>query len=385
MPLLRPHRIWRDDHQPLRELTLARILSMEDASDRGQPSDLQWLWHHMERIDVTVAAATARRLAFAETLDYQIRITSGPGVDTTLAAEQQSFLQYAYNKIENMKEATRHLATAIFRGFAIAEKLRDPSTDTIRKLDVIPAWYWVKNRDTGRWAFNPMSYSEYRGDPVDQSRLVVASSQPLYRPIARQFYSKALCTADWDTALEVGANPNIFFVAPPGQDTDEKMLEFQQIASQLASNGRGALQNGADIKVVDTAGSGRLPYLERMKYCDEQIVMTATGGLLTMLTQSGSGTLAGGAHSDTLLALSQSDSGMLSEVFQRHVDADLLSRYFPNQPALAYFQFELPQKTDANALLEAVSNLSWAGLTVDPAWLAEKTGMNIIPLEKPPQ
>ena len=44
---------------------------------------------------------------------------------------------------------------------------------------------------------------------------------------------------------------------------------------------------------------------------DSAIVLAATGGLLTMLAQSGSGTLAGGAHSDTWRDLV---SGIASEV-----------------------------------------------------------------------
>jgi hypothetical protein len=47
-----------------------------------------------------------------------------------------------------------------------------------------------------------------------------------------------------------------------------------------------------------TRPGNRPPFAERIDYCDRQIVLAATGGILTMLTESGSGTLAGGAHSD---------------------------------------------------------------------------------------
>ncbi len=69
MPLHRQRETWRDRYNPLRGLTLARIVAMEDAADQGQPADLQWLWHHMELVNETVPAAIARRNAFLDNLE----------------------------------------------------------------------------------------------------------------------------------------------------------------------------------------------------------------------------------------------------------------------------------------------------------------------------
>jgi hypothetical protein len=59
MPLHRPTTTWRDWYNPLRGLTMARLVSMEDATERGPFSNLQWFWHHMERTDATVPSAIA--------------------------------------------------------------------------------------------------------------------------------------------------------------------------------------------------------------------------------------------------------------------------------------------------------------------------------------
>ena len=376
MPLVRPTTTWRDWYNPLKGLSVARIVAMEDAADRGQHADLQWFWRHMELVDVTIQAAMARRLAFIDTVDWQVRAVDG--ADPVLAQEQAALLTYAYNRIANLKEATRFLGTALFRGFAHVEKLRSGYGELIAKLDPIDPWYWTREGREGHWRFNPESKSHNtKGEIVDTTRLVVVESTPIHRAIGRHFFAKMLAFADWDQALELGANQSIFFVGPPGV-SPEKELEYRNIAEQMASNGRGYLPNGADVKVVDTAARSRLPYFDRVRYCDEQIVMAATGGLLTMLTQSGSGTLAGGAHSDTLLSLAQSDAAMLSEAFQRQVDRELLSAFFPRQPHVAYFAFEVPQRTDNASLLESVANLSWAGYGVEKAWLEEKTGMKLI-------
>ncbi len=373
---------WREYYNPLRGLNMGRIRAMEDAADRGQWADLQWLWHHMEQTDVTVQSALARRLAFLDALAWEVHPIDG--ADPQLAAEQVELLTCAYNRIENLADATRDLASAIFRGFAHLDKIPDPADSRlVRRLDHIPQYYWINPRG-GPWRLNPETASDERtGVAVDPSTYVVAEMPAANRAIGRHFFSKTLALADWDTALEVGSLQNIFFIGPPGA-TAEQNTEYATIAREMVSNGRGYLPNGSDVKMLDPAARQRLPFCERIEYSDKQIVMAATGGLLTMLAESGTGTLAGGAHSESLLALSRSDANRLSEVYQRNLDAQWLHAFFPDQPVAAYFEFALPQQENTPALLEAVANLSWAGYRVEREQLEEKTGLRLLEIPQPP-
>lgn len=381
MPLHRPSTISRDWYNPLKGLAMSRIVAYEDAAERGQYADLQWLWRLMEQTDVTVQAAIARRLSFIDSIDWEIRASEG--ADPILAAEQTDLLQYAYNRISNFKEATKFLGSALFRGFAHLEKIETGYGNLVARLDPVPQWHWVREGQHGRWRFNPESKSnESRGEIVARPDLCILEAPALNRAIGRHFFAKQLAFADWDQALELGANQSIFFVGPPGT-SEEKELEYLATAEKMASNLRGYLPHGADVKTVDTASRSRLPYFERIRYCDEQIVMAATGGLLTMLTQPGSGTLAGGAHAEGLLALARSDAARLSEVYQHDLDAHWLNEFFPRQPHAAYFSFEIPQKEDLASLLESVANLNWAGYRVDQKQLEEKTGLKLMPVEPP--
>jgi phage gp29-like protein len=381
MPLHRPTTLWRDHYNPLRGLTMTRVVAMEDAAERGQFADLQWFWHFMERTDVTVQSALARRLAFVDSIDWEIRVTEG--ADPTLAQEQADLLRYAYNRIDNLKEATLFLARALFRGYSHVEKIRAGYGSLVSRLEPVEQWFWVKPDRRGDWRLNPESRPhEAKGEYVQPSTLCVMEAPALNRAIARHFFSKQLAFADWDTALETGANQSIFIMGPPGV-TPDKELEYRSVAEQIASNGRGYLPNGSDVKTLDLASRSQLPFFERIKYCDEQIVMAATGGLLTMLTQSGAGTLAGNAHADSLLALARSDAARLTEVYQRSLDREWLNDFFPRQPHVAYFAFDMPQQEDTAKLLESVGNLSWAGYRVDKAQLEEKTGLRLIEVEQP--
>ena len=52
---------WRDFYNPIRGLTMARLVAMEDQAERGQYADLQWFYYFMEKTDVTIMSASARR------------------------------------------------------------------------------------------------------------------------------------------------------------------------------------------------------------------------------------------------------------------------------------------------------------------------------------
>ena len=52
----------RDAYNPIRDLTMARLVAMEDSAERGQYANLQWFYHHMERSDVTIRSAMSRRV-----------------------------------------------------------------------------------------------------------------------------------------------------------------------------------------------------------------------------------------------------------------------------------------------------------------------------------
>ena len=112
---------WRDFYNPIRGLTMARLVAMEDQAERGQYADLQWFYYFMEKTDVTIMSAMARRLAFLDSLDWEIRTVEN--ADPFLAQDQADLLRYAYDRIDNFKQATYFLALSLFRGFGHVEKV----------------------------------------------------------------------------------------------------------------------------------------------------------------------------------------------------------------------------------------------------------------------
>ena len=367
----------RDHYNPLRGLSLSRIVAMEDAAARGDTADLQWLWRHMQDTDVTVASAVAKRLSYIESLDWEIRTVENS--DPFLAAEQEAVLRYAYERVQNLQEAAKNIAYANFTGYTFLEKVRTGYGPFIKRLEYIPCHYWRHRPDEKRWYFNPDARGGIgRNEVADPRDLIIHEApSPLFKPICRHFFAKQLALADWDIALENGANQAIFMIGPPGT-TPEKETEYMTLAEKLTSNMRGYLPPGSDVKITDLAARSKLPYFDRIEYSDRQIVMAATGGLLTMLTESGSGTLAGNAHSETLVGLARADAAAISEVFQRQFDREILKTFFPGENICVYFKFDIPRAQETMAqLIEATSALSWAGYRINQQQLEEKLGLKI--------
>ena len=97
-----------------------------------------------------------------------------------------------------------------------------------------------------------------------------------------------------------------------------------------------------------------------------------------MLTEAGSGTLAGGAHSDTLIGLARTDAAKISELFQKAFDREVLNAFFPGWPLSVYFRFDIPQKQETmSEIIEAASALSWSGYRIEKNMLEEKLGLKL--------
>ena len=374
---------WRDQYNPLRGLSLPKLISLLDAGERGAYADLQWFYHYMERSDAMVHAVIQRRRAALLACDWDIRKTSdvrcktlnGTKQDAVLADEQAAFLRETYDRVENFRDAVSFMFSGFFRGYAHLEKHIAPS-GMVTRLEPVEQWFWVRDGLFGAWEYNQDAKSGVgRGESVDFQNFLIFESVPLNRMLAVLYLRKNLSQKDWDSFLEVYGIPSIFLVGPPNTP-ETKEAEYQTVAQEIMSNGRGYLPHGSDVKFVNAYGN-KPPFLEHIDYIDRQITLAATGGLLTMLTESGSGTLAGNAHSDTFLQIARSDAALLSGLFQEQFDTPLLREYFPDQPILAYFEFAPPASDEVSRVVKDAVELAKAGVRMDLRELEEKTGYKL--------
>jgi len=366
---------WRDKYNPLRGLSLPKLISLLEAGERGAYADLQWFYHYMERSDAMIHAVIQRRRAALLACDWDIRVSADEGADTGLAEEQTAFLREAYDRVENFRDAVSFLFSGLFRGYAHLEKHIAPS-GMVTRLEPVEQWFWVRDGLFGAWEYNQDARSGVaRGVEVDFENFLVFESVPLNRMLAVLYLRKNLSQKDWDSFLEVYGIPSIFLVGPPNTP-ETKETEYHAVAQEIMSDGRGYLPYGSDVKFVN-GGGNKPPFLEHIDYIDRQITLAATGGLLTMLAEAGSGTLAGNAHSDTFLQIARGDAALLSGLFQEQFDTPLLREYFPDQPILAYFEFAPPEADEVSRVVKDAVELAKAGFRIDAKEISEKTGYKL--------
>ena len=365
---------YRDSQNPLRGLNMTRLVGLQESGERGEYADLQWFYYYMERSDAMIHSVIQRRRAALLSLDWDVRVVS-QAQDDPLAQEQADFLRMVYDNIDNFREAVSFLFTGFFRGFAHLEK-HWTSGGLIERLEPVEQWFWIRDGLFGDWEYNEGAVSGCRrGVPIERDNYVVLESPALDRILSVLYLRKNLSQTDWDSFISVYGIPSIFLVGPPNAD-EAKQKEYQAVAEEILSNGRGFLPHDSDIKFV-TGGGNQPPFHDQIKYLDEQITLSATGGILTMLAAPGSGTLAGNAHQDSFLQIAKSDAVMLSGILQNAIDVPLLAEHFPGQPPMAYFEFS-PDLTHATSqVVQDAIDLKSAGLEIDPAELSEKTGYTL--------
>lgn len=374
---------WLERFNPLRGATLTTLSTYFDDADVGRFARMMWMARKLIRRDETIRACIRRIYAQLMKLDWCVKTmeTLPSGITQAQADAQAAFLKRKYERIENLKQAYSASAMADFYGFAHLEQHYDGQGETCR-LQPVPQWHWVRDGLYGRWKYNADA-SPYPLDAVaiDENNFVIRVVDDPWIEIALiHGLRKNQNDRDWDGFCARYGIPSTFFTAPVGA-SDEKLQEFQVMAEDLAADGAGVLPNGADVKTHESTQKGDVFGMKNTRH-DSAIVLAATGGLLTMLAQSGSGTLAGGAHSDTWRDLVSGIASEVAECFQDQLDKVWLAEKFPGQPVAVYFELEFPEEeADVKSIAESVKTLKDAGYAAKREWVEEETG---IPLEDAP-
>jgi phage gp29-like protein len=370
--------LWRDMHNPLRGLTMQRAVMYLEEGERGAYADLQWLYRYVEKRDATVRGGKRSLLGAVAEMDWDIKQVDDKklprGYTKAQADAQAVTLRTAYDAVSNLAEALEFLGLAEFRGYSHLEKVQDGSGQVVKLLPV-EQWYWCRSGLNGEWQYNAKaSPGKTTGEEVDLSRFIIREIDDPVNEIALiAFTRKLLGRKDEDGFIESFGIPSIFAIMPQNVPQGRED-EYQALAEGVIGDSRGALPFGSEIKTVDAGARGVAPFRDYQEALDKEIVMAITSGALTMLAESGSGTLAGGAHSDTFMRVARSLARRITSAMQAQFDLQILAAAHPGQPPLAYFEILTNEETNVSEVVEDVSALKAAGYTVEPGWLEEKTG-----------
>ena len=186
-----------------------------------------------------------------------------------------------------------------------------------------------------------------------------------------------------DAFLEVFGIPNIFLEMPPATP-EEKALEFDAVVQRLIGEGRGTIPNGAKFHTVETSKDNTQSFEARAKWCNEAIIQLATGGLLTVTTQSGSGTLAGNAHRDSFSRLCAASARSISAAINRQFLRPALEAAFPGLPVLVKFELAPEPVDDRKQVADLLSALNSAGWMPNDETVSEMMNFEVQRIQQPP-
>jgi hypothetical protein len=380
---------------PLRGLDLPGLIRRIEAGERGYYGMLQWTYRSFEGRDPIIRAVKRALIASLGSLKWDIKLPEGIDDDASkkqLAEKQEKDLRAAYDAITNLRAALNFLALSDLRGFSHLEKVyagainkktsrpfdeeREP-WDVI-ELRLVEQWFWAKAGFYGPWLYNRTAKETNTGESIDLANYVIHTVDDPADPIFAELGTKRRVNdADWDGFLEDYGVPPMFIVLPPNVPK-EREAEYQRAAELAVSRARGSLPNGASLESPTGTGSGGAGvFAERLGYLDEQIVLAGTSGKLTVLTESGSGTLAGGAQKESFDDIAQAIADQISGVMQAQFDKPLLARLYPNEPALAYFEFAAVDKEQTAKVLGDAKTAHEAGYRMEDGEISEKAGYKL--------
>jgi len=111
----------------------------------------------------------------------------------------------------------------------------------------------------------------------------------------------------------------------------------------------------------------------------QELVLRATGGLMTMLTAPGAGTntATGSAHQDAFDDLAASEAEQIANLLQEKLFAPVLEQWHPGQPHLVEFVMKRPDSDNAAGSVANIATLAQNGYRTPDEQVAELTGLQV--------
>lgn len=357
---------WLDYTSPLDFISVDVVRRAQNEATRGAYAQLQWLWEQLEPADPILATCVERRLGALKRIPWDIRKKDGlSDAEDLLAEAQLRTVQDFANAIENLDEGIEALAQASFRHYRHIQLL-ETEAGALR-LNLTENWNWARDGYAGAWQWNPAAtYGLTRGMPlpVDPTSIVTrVCARPIDQPAMMLCLDRKNAKAQWLVYNGRYGTPPVFAIMPQGVDEGLRK-EYIKFAMQCVSNAAGVLPAGADVKTVTPGNGGPDTFSRMIDLSTQELVLRATGGLMTMLTAPGAGTntATGSAHQDAFDDLAASEAEQIANLLQEKLFAPVLEQWHPGQPHLVEFVMEpepIYDRLKDSQLLATLASAGW--------------------------
>lgn len=372
---------------PLSGLNPAKVRRLYELYREGKYADVQLAWDALEEYDDMLGTVLERRQSALGEMEWDVLIDArAVGEDAALQARaeaQQDYITRRLREVENLSDAIKWLGLANFRRYSALEVL--PAGSGERWL---PIHHWLLCRPAleGAWCYNEAAETSCtRTEPIDMSAVILREvARPIDLVAMFLISAKEAAIDGWDSFLEVFGNPALFFKMPPGT-SDAQRDEFAAIIKEISSDGSGVYPDGGEIHTVETSAANADAFSSRAEWCDKALVRRATGGLLTVLAESGSGTLAGSAHMEAFRQIAANDAISIAECINRQYVRRRIAAEFPGEPVLVYFTLTQPVINDRAATVNMLCQLAGQRWRATDEAVSEEVGVEVHTEEAAPQ
>ena len=188
--------------------------------------------------------------------------------------------------------------------------------------------------------------------------------RPIDMPAQMLVLNRSTTLAQWDVVL-------------PPDCSEELRQEYIKMSAMCYSAATGVIDHDSDIKSIPISQTSVDLFDRRYKVATEEIAMLTTAGKLTVMTESGSGTLAGNAHADGFKAWAAGEADHIASVLTAQLVNRVLDEYHPGQPHLVNFTLSCVDKTTPEKEIANAAALRAAGYDIDDAEVSERTGWQV--------
>ena len=370
---------WLDYTTPLDFLSVDMVRRAHNECTRGAWAQIQWIWEQLEPADAILATCVERRLGALKAIPWDIVKKDGlSDAEDLLAEAQMRTLQDFANAIENLDEAIIGLAQASFRHYRHIQLLETEEGGL--RLNVTNNWNWARDGYAGEWQWNPAAtYGLTKGVPLPVNPESIISRicpRPIDHPAMMLCLDRRNAKAQWLVFNNRYGVPPAFAIMPAGVD-EAMRKEYIKFAMQCVSNAAGVLPAGSDVKTVTPGSTGPDTFSRLLEVSNQELVLRATGGLLTMLTAPGAGTntATGSAHQSAFDELAANEAEQIANLLQERLFAPVLDQWHPGQPHLVEFVMRRPDSDNATASVQNIATLAASGYRTPDEQVAELMGL----------
>jgi len=396
--LIRQSNLWRDNYNPLRALTIARLMSIMEAAERGAYAELQLTLRKAEKRFPVLKGFIEKLLSSIEDLEWDVKVVAQlpAGATPELAEAQRKFLRSRYGLLKNLSDTIGQLALADIRGYAILQKHRyqDGVNDgAVEELYWLEPWCWCRDGFYGDFYYNEASslglglgtcapvlgeQNRLGSEFLPRENFVVREVEsPLYEIALIAMVNWLMSRRDYAAFIEIFGLPKSVVTMPPNI-TPGREADYLVAATRVSEGVSGALPHGSEVNFPHAVTQSEPPF---DRFCDAQekdVVLAGTGGTLTMIAlPTGLGKGASEEHDTAWRKIANTKARRVNEALQRDFDAPELAAEFPGAPVCVYFELSVKATDDIDTVADTVVKLEGVGLRTDAAEISERTGYKL--------